>query len=80
MTTLFTNVARGLKNVHQQEEGMEALQTALITALATIVLAFAYKMMTGGDTSGKGGILGGVSDLITSGLTSFKNKTTGIFN
>jgi hypothetical protein len=47
MTSYLRHAAASLKDVHQEEEGMEALQTVLIVALAAIVLAFAYKIYGG---------------------------------
>jgi len=50
MANLIANTRTALKAVHEGEEGMEALQTVLIIALAAIILAFAYKMF-GGNSS-----------------------------
>jgi hypothetical protein len=66
MTKLIHNVTAGLKTVHQQEEGMEAMQTVLVTTLAVVILAFAFKMFAGdgqttnGDGGGIGGMIGGL--------------------
>lgn len=76
MTTSLQRLTDGLRRIHQEEEGMEALQTVLIMALATVVLAFAYKMMSGnGSGEGQGGgILGQVGSMISDGLGKFANK------
>ena len=80
MTKLITNVSRSLKRVHQTEEGMEALQTVLIMALATVVLSFAYKMMSGdgSGTGSGGGLIGNIGDLIGGGISTIANKVTGL--
>ena len=53
-----------LTRIHREEEGMEALQTVLIIAIAAIILAFAYKIFGGGsanetDTAGSNTTIAG---------------------
>ncbi len=44
----LTNARAAVRRLHNEEEGMEALQTVLIIAIAAIILAFAYKIFGGG--------------------------------
>ena len=44
----FAKTRSVLCRLHNEEEGMEALQTVLIIAIAAIILAFAYKIFGGG--------------------------------
>ena len=47
--TQINKFKAALARIHREEEGMEALQTVLILAIAAIVLAFAYKIFGGGS-------------------------------
>ena len=49
-TNALARLNASLKALHEDEDGMEALQVVLILAVAAIVLAFAYKIF-GGDSS-----------------------------
>ena len=56
--TQINKFKAALTRIHREEEGMEALQTVLIIAIAAIILAFAYKIFGGGSdntTDTKGG-------------------------
>ncbi len=44
----FAALKNSMTRLHNEEEGMEALQTVLIIAIAAIILAFAYKVFGGG--------------------------------
>ena len=46
--SLISSLKNRLVRIHREEEGMEALQTVLIMAIAAIILAFAYKVFGGG--------------------------------
>ena len=53
----LTSLKNSITRLHNEEDGMEALQTVLIIAIAAIILAFAYKVFGGGgdnqtETSG----------------------------
>lgn len=60
----FINRAKSIVGrIHNEEDGLESMETVLVTVLSVIILVFAYKMMTGGDASGGGGLIGIIGDM-----------------
>jgi hypothetical protein len=51
---MITSAKNTLRRIHNDEEGMEALQTVLIIAIAAIILAFVYKIFSGGGDTDAG--------------------------
>jgi len=47
----MNKLTNALARIHQEEDGMEALQVVLILTVAAIVLAFVYKIFGGASAN-----------------------------
>ena len=77
MSGLIQKTKNAFTRLHKNEDGMEALQTVLIIALAAIILAFAYKLFGGTsqnttDTESSGGTVTDWISKVMGNLFKFK--------
>lgn len=76
MKNLINRAKSVVSRIHSEEDGMESMETVLVTVLSVIILVFAYKMMTGGTEGG--GLIGQVGDLAGGLLTGIGGKIGGM--
>jgi hypothetical protein len=77
MKALINRAKSVVSRIHTEEDG-QAMEAALVTVLSVVILVFAYKMMTGGDTSGGGGLMGLIGDLAGKTLGGLGGKIGGM--
>jgi hypothetical protein len=67
---MITSAKNALRRIHNDEEGMEALQTVLIIAIAAIILAFAYKIFNGNSDTDADGSNMTIVDWVIQGINN----------
>ncbi len=73
----FINRAKSIvSRIHSEEDGMESMETVLVTVLSVIILVFAYKMMTGGSEGG--GLMGKIGEVASGLLGGIAGKIGGM--